>query len=623
MILTAPKPTYRKLAQRVLELEKSNHLFQRLIENSPDMIYRMSLPDGKYDYVSPAATVIFGYPPEAWYDNPFFIREILHTDWLSYFDEQLGNLLKGQITPTYEYKIIHKDQSFRWIKQRNVLIKNDDGCSEAIEGIVTDITDRKLADLSLQMSEERFSLVMDATKDGLWDWNVKSDEVYFSPAYSAMIGYASSEVPAHVRSWMDLIHPEDIDATLKANLDCKENRREQFEVEFRMLAKNGEWRWILGRGKAVARDKNGLATRMIGTHTDITERKIAEEQLREERWRLESIIEGTPGGTWEWNVQTGELVVNEMWARTLGYTVDELSPFSNNIFMTMVHPDDLEQSYNLLKRHFAGELTYYSCEFRMKHKNGHWIWIQDNGRLITHTTDGKPLMMFGNHIDISDRKLAEERIKQNLMEKETLLREIHHRVKNNMQVISSLLHLQATRSESQQVRQALTESQQRIIAMAMIHETLYGSQNFASIDLSTYLKNLVQRLQEAYSTQKDILIFLELDKVELDINQAVPCSLILNELITNAFKHAFPAGRKGTIQIKVYMDNDREVVLELSDNGVGLAANQDLSNPSTLGLKLVKGLLKKQLKGSLDIVKEGGTTFILRWPLPDLTGKSA
>jgi len=159
--------------------------------------------------------------------------------------------------------------------------------------------------------------------------------------------------------------------------------------------------------------------------------------------------------------------------------------------------------------------------------------------------------------------------------------------------------------------------------MAMIHETLYGSQNLASIDLSAYLKNLIQHLQGAYSTRGDIRISLELERVELDINQAVPCSLILNELITNAFKHAFPAGRKGMIQIKVYMDNDREVVLELNDNGVGLAANQDLSNPSTLGLRLVQGLLKKQLKGSLDIVKEGGTTFILRWPLPDLTGKSA
>jgi len=108
---------------------------------------------------------------------------------------------------------------------------------------------------------------------------------------------------------------------------------------------------------------------------DITGRRRAEEALRYKRWRLQSVIEGTPGGTCEWNVQTDELVVNEMWARTSGYSADELSPFGNKLFKTMVHPDDLEQSGTLLKRHFAGELTYYSCEFRMKHKNGHWTWI--------------------------------------------------------------------------------------------------------------------------------------------------------------------------------------------------------------------------------------------------------
>jgi two-component sensor histidine kinase len=192
-----------------------------------------------------------------------------------------------------------------------------------------------------------------------------------------------------------------------------------------------------------------------------------------------------------------------------------------------------------------------------------------------------------------------------------------------MQVISSLLSLQADRVENEQVRQALLESQQRIIAMAMIHETLYSSQNLATIDLSAYLKSLVHHLQAVYSTQADVRIILELDKVELGIDQAVPCGLIINELITNSFKHAFPGGSKGTIQIKVHLVNNREVVLEVSDNGVGLTPDLDLGNPSSLGLRLIQGLLKHQLKGSLDVAIEGGTAFTLRWPLPDGKGESA
>jgi two-component sensor histidine kinase len=170
--------------------------------------------------------------------------------------------------------------------------------------------------------------------------------------------------------------------------------------------------------------------------------------------------------------------------------------------------------------------------------------------------------------------------------------------------------------ENEQVRLALLESQQRIVAMAMIHETLYSGQNLAAIDLSAYLETLVHHLQGVYSSQADVRITLELDRVDLGIDQAVPCGLIINELITNSFKHAFPVGSKGTIQIKIYLANGKEVVLEVSDNGVGLTADPDLGNFSSLGLRLVQGLLKHQLKGSMDVAIEGGTAFTLRWPLP-------
>jgi PAS domain S-box-containing protein len=143
----------------------------------------------------------------------------------------------------------------------------------------------------------------------------------------------------------------------------------------------------------------------------ITERKIAQEALHDALWRLSSIIEGTHVGTWEWNVQTGETVFNETWAEIVGYTLDELSPISIKTWEELVHPDDRKYSGELLDRHFAGELPNYNCECRMKHKDGHWVWVLDCGRVITHTGDGKPLMMFGTHTDITDRKQAEEACK--------------------------------------------------------------------------------------------------------------------------------------------------------------------------------------------------------------------
>ncbi|MDO9540666.1 MAG: PAS domain S-box protein, partial [Methanocalculus sp.] len=135
-------------------------------------------------------------------------------------------------------------------------------------------------------------------------------------------------------------------------------------------------------------------------------------ELAEERARLLNIIEGTQAGTWEWNIQTGETVFNEEWARMLGYTLDELSPISIATWQALSDPDDLKSAGDLLQKHFAHDLPYYDCEMRMRHKDGHWIWIQDRGRVISRTDDGRPLMMFGIHLDITDRKIAEEELRR-------------------------------------------------------------------------------------------------------------------------------------------------------------------------------------------------------------------
>lgn len=142
------------------------------------------------------------------------------------------------------------------------------------------LNDRIEDQKSLQKSEERFKLAMDAAKDGLWDWNIQTDEVYYSPGYVAMLGYDSTQIPPHVDSWKDLIHPNDSDQAFKANLGCIEGHCDHFKIEFRMQAKNGDWRWILRQGKAVERDENRRAVRMVGTHTDITERKESEERFK-------------------------------------------------------------------------------------------------------------------------------------------------------------------------------------------------------------------------------------------------------------------------------------------------------------------------------------------------------
>jgi two-component sensor histidine kinase len=219
--------------------------------------------------------------------------------------------------------------------------------------------------------------------------------------------------------------------------------------------------------------------------------------------------------------------------------------------------------------------------------------------------------------DITDRKQAEEQLHASLQEKELLLREVHHRVKNNMQVISGLLDLPAALSGNQERRKMFHESQSRIHAMSLVHEKLYGSKDFARIDLAAYVKTLSQDLFQTYKIHPgkiDLIIQTDGD-VYVDINKAIPCGLILNELISNALKHAFPGDRHSELQIIIRGMKNTEIEIVIRDNGLGLPDDVDIHQPLSVGLYLVKGLVKSQLDGKMEVRRDAGTEVRIKFPL--------
>ncbi|RTR17102.1 PAS domain S-box protein [Azospirillum griseum] len=228
------------------------------------------------------------------------------------------------------------------------------------------------------------------------------------------------------------------------------------------------------------------------------------------------------------------------------------------------------------------------------------------------TEDGT--MVLSAIVDISDRKQKEERIQQALKEKDLLLAEIHHRVKNNLQVIDSLLGLQSARIDDAQVLAMLRDSQTRIRSMALIHQTLYQSKDFARVDFASFLDSLAPTLIASYEIDPSrIALMVHTIGVQLPISAAIPCGLIVNELISNAIKHGFPDGRGGEIEVRLVNETPTEVSLTVSDNGVGLPDDIDPDVTGTLGLQLVS-LLTEQLGGSLAIQRANPTRFSLRFP---------
>jgi two-component sensor histidine kinase len=209
--------------------------------------------------------------------------------------------------------------------------------------------------------------------------------------------------------------------------------------------------------------------------------------------------------------------------------------------------------------------------------------------------------------DIHDRKQAGEKLEASLREKELLLKEIHHRVKNNLQIISSLLSLQTAVTMSEEASAILIDSQNRIKSMAMIHESLYKSSDFACIDFKDYVDSLVRSLACSYVTAQNIRIIKDIADISLDIDAALPCGLIINELITNSMKYAFKGSASGELRVSLTVNDDLYTLI-VSDDGAGLPPGVDFRNTATLGLQLVV-TLTGQLNGDIEILEGKGTTF--------------
>jgi two-component sensor histidine kinase len=229
------------------------------------------------------------------------------------------------------------------------------------------------------------------------------------------------------------------------------------------------------------------------------------------------------------------------------------------------------------------------------------------------TEDG--IMVLSAIMDISDRKQRETRLEATLREKDILLSEVHHRVKNNLQIISSLLDLQAHRVDDPSLREVLRDSQNRIRSMTWIHQMLYESHNFAQVNIGEVLDSLLPALLASYNTHPgQIELHIDVDRILLSLNEAIPCGLIINELMANALKHAFSAGSRGEISVDLKMEEAGYIVLQVGDDGVGLPERFDLDTPRSLGLQLVK-TLSRQLDGEFSVRHRNPTLFKLRFPV--------
>lgn len=279
----------------------------------------------------------------------------------------------------------------------------------------------------------------------------------------------------------------------------------------------------------------------------------------------------------------------------LGYRVDEVLEGGIDFIIDRIHPEDAKKMAEIRDDLMAKDVEKYyntNSEFRIKNRNGEYIWVS-NLRSFIFDEEGNPKAIVGNVRDISELKKNERRLDQSLKEKNVLLAEIHHRVKNNLAVISGLLVLQAERSPTDEISRALRDSQNRIISIAEVHELLYRNNNFSEIDIKKYLDMLISRITSSQSLDTDIRYQLEVEGVGLNIVKAIPFGLLTNELVTNSIKHAFNGRERGTIKLSIYEESETTKVV-YEDDGVGFDPELFTSAEyNTLGMQLIKTLLQQ------------------------------
>jgi PAS domain S-box-containing protein len=385
------------------DLSDSRALMEAVIENVPLMVFLKEAKDLRFVMFNRAGEDLIGYDSEDLLGKNNL--DLFPPEQAAHFMAKDREVIDGEVgmLDIPEEPILTAKNGQRLLHTRKVCIRGADGTTKYLLGISEDITERKQAEEALRESEERFRNLVDNQGEGMGIVDLDETFVFANPAADKLFGVERGCLVG--RSLLEFM-----DDAQFAFVRAESMRRDQGvtnDYEMEIMRVNGQRRnLIVTASPQYGEDRKRSGS--FGVFRDITERKQAEEALRDQSWRLVSIIEGTRAGTWEWNTQTGEMVFNESWAEIAGYTLEELEPISIKTWAALAHPDDLKQSGELLERHFRGELPYYDCECRIKHKDGSWVWVQDRGRIITRTADGKPLMMFGTHSDITKRKQAEE-----------------------------------------------------------------------------------------------------------------------------------------------------------------------------------------------------------------------
>ncbi len=487
-----------------------------------------------------------------------------------------------------------KDGSLFWNELSISPISDAEGNLTHFIGIQTDISDRISAQETLRMTQERLKYLLSSSPAVIYACRAFGDfgATFMSENAAAMFGYAAQEFVADSSFWANHIHPEDAPRVF-ANLSHLFEEGHHVH-EYRFQHQDGSYRWVYDQTKLI-RDAEGNPQEIIGYWADISDRKQAEEALKTAKEQLQAVLDAVPGFVSWVSSDLRYLGVNQHLANTFGVSPDAFVGQELGFLASSADFANFMQEFFETSTSFATRVTDAQV-------NG-----STRNYLIAAQKYQQGTAAVSVGIDITQRQQIQEQLRASLKEKEVLLKEIHHRVKNNLQIVSSLLNLQSAYIQDEQALAMFKDSHNRVKSMALIHEKLYRSSDLAKIDLPDYIRSLASNLFNSYRlVSSRIDLNLAIDDIVLDIDTAIPCGLIINELISNALKYAFPGETTGRVCISFSQEDGDRFVLKVSDTGVGLPPDFEPLETESLGWQLIVSLTE-QLGGELAFSSQNGT----------------
>ena len=588
--------TERKVVDEALR--KSEMKYRALFEFANDAVFIMS-PEGEQVLVNNKAADMLGYTIEELSGKPF--KDIIASYEYKDAKNKLQGLLNGKSFNPYERIALRKDGTELPVEITATMICNLEKKPLFIQSVVRDISDRKKTEENLKESREMYRTLVETSPDAVTMTDLEGNITYVSQRTLQIYGFDSADAMIG-KNAVAFVVPEDRDRAIK-NLEKTLDEGSIRNLEYTMLRKDGT-KFFGELNASLIKDVKGVPKALIGITRDITERKKAEQELSESERKFRSVVENANDAIYIITAD-GFQYVNSAFERLTGFASKDVCKKSFD-FWKIIHPEDVKMIREREEARKKGEEVPSRYEFRILAKGGKTKIVEP---ATVHIGEKGELKVMGILRDVTDRIHAEEKIKASLHEKDVLLREIHHRVKNNMQIISSLLRLQSRSIGDDHMVDVFKESQNRIRSMALIHEKLYQTEDFTRINFAEYIRSLIVHLFHTYQANPNsVRMKTEMEEVFLDIHRAIPCGLIINEVVSNSLKYAFPGNKKGEVYIKLSSNRQKKIKLILSDSGIGLPKSINLLEPETLGLQLVSDLIT-QIEGTVRLERTKGTAY--------------